>query len=322
LLDHLNTRKFQSYSNVTLDHLNAQNEAERYLYLFLLAKQGEGLSPKSLKDYEQKIGRFVKGLSPATTLSSIKPEEIQWFLVKLRDTCKPVSVRDYFNNIKNWFNWLEANEYIEKNPMARMKKPRAEKHIIQPFTAQQIKDLLALCDDSFMGIRNRALIFAFLDTGLRLSEMASIRLPDIDYGRGVIKVMGKGSRERVVAIGKTTMAALARYIVARTARCMKWSREPETLWISEECWALNGVGIQTMVKRLGKRAGLQNVRCSPHTFRHTFGTSAILNGASMREAQLLLGHSTDKMTREYTATIDSMFAAERHRNFSPVDRLR
>ena len=81
-------------------------------------------------------------------------------------------------------------------------------------------------------------------------------------------------------------------------------------------------GIQIMIKRLGRRAGLRNVRCSPHTFRHTFGTQAIKNGANVFEVQALLGHSTLTMTRKYAATIDSEDAIKHHKNFSPVDRLK
>lgn len=80
-------------------------------------------------------------------------------------------------------------------------------------------------------------------------------------------------------------------------------------------------GIQIMIRRLGKRIGIKTVRCSPHTFRHTFGTRAMLNGASEREVQLLLGHSTDRMTKQYTATITSEVIVGKHKYFSPVDRM-
>lgn len=321
MVDRLITGKSQSRSYVALDRLITKNEVDRYLQLFLISKDGEGLSQKTLGDYYKKITRFTVRVHDKL-IADITQEDIQWYLYDLKATCKPISIQGYFVTLRVWFNWLARNEYITKSPMAKMNKPRAEKHLVQPFQPGHIKDMLDLCDNSFLGTRDRAILLLFLDTGLRLSEMASIKLSDIDYGRSTIKVMGKGAKERVVAMGKTTMAALARYIVARTSRCLKFQREePELLFMTEECGSLHPEGIYRLIKRLGKRAGL-NIRCYPHKLRHTSGTYALINGASMREVQLLLGHSTDKMTREYTATIDSMFAAERHRNFSPVDRLR
>jgi len=255
------------------------------------------------------------------SLSQITPEVVQLFLLKVRENAKPITVRDYFNNIKNWLSWLESNDYLERNPMAKMKKPKVEKHVIKPFSNEQITTLLMLCDDSFNGIRNATIILTFLDTGLRLSEMASIRMSDIDGGRGLIKVMGKGSKERHVAIGKTTMNALARYIVARAKRCHKYNRYPETLWITEECRPVSSNAISLMIRRLGKRAEISGVRCSPHTFRHTAAISCLRNGMGEFNLQFMLGHSDLKMTRKYLGTLgeDELIAA--HRTASPVDKM-
>ena len=175
--------------------------------------------------------------------------------------------------------------------------------------------MLSLCDESrFLGIRNRAIILTFVDTGLRLSEMAGIQLKDIDFDRELIKVMGKGAKERVVGIGKGTQKSVLKYLLIRRDSY-------PCLWVTEEGKPMQARGIQIMIRRLGKRAGLQNVRCSPHTFRHTFGTWSLLNGASEREVQSLLGHSSQRMTQQYTATINSEQAVVAHKRFSPIDRM-
>lgn len=154
----------------------------------------------------------------------------------------------------------------------------------------------------------------FLDTGLRLSELASIQLRDINFDQETIKVMGKGAKERVVRIGKMTQKALLQYLLLR-------HDNHSCLWVTEERKPLTVAGVQVAIKKLCYRAEITDAKRGPHTFRHTFGTRAMLNGASEREVQLLLGHSTDRMTKHYTATITSEYAVSGHRKWSPVDNL-
>ena len=125
-----------------------------------------------------------------------------------------------------------------------------------------------------------------------------MQIEDIDFDRGIIRVMGKGARERVVAIQPRTQKALLRYLLVRHDghRCV---------WVSEEREPLTEWGIAIMIQKLGKRAGLKNVRCSPHTFRHTAATMSLDNGAGEFEVQAMLGHSTLAMTRRYVATLNS-----------------
>jgi integrase/recombinase XerC/integrase/recombinase XerD len=195
----------------------------------------------------------------------------------------------------------------------RLRKPPDK--LIQPFTPEHIRDLLLLCDDSkFLGARNRAIILTFLDTGLRLSELANIELKDLDFDREIIKVMGKGAKERVVRVGKRAQRALLRYLLMRKDGL-------PCLWVSEERRLLTHWGIELMIHKLGKRAGFTGVRCSPHTFRHTSATQSLRNGAGLEQVKSLLGHSTLYMTMRYAATINSEDAVISHRNFSPVDRM-
>ena len=126
--------------------------------------------------------------------------------------------------------------------------------------------------------------------------------------------MGKGQRERTVRIGKKTQKAILRYLL------MRKDNYP-CLWVSEERKPITAGGIQLMIRKLGKRAGLENVRCSPHIFRYTFGTSALLNGGGEFEVQSLLGHSTLSMARRYVATLASENAVVGHRKRGPVDNM-
>lgn len=178
-----------------------------------------------------------------------------------------------------------------------------------------------MCDEkTFPGCRNRAIILTFLDSGLRLSELAGIKLVDVKIGQGVIKVMGKGGKERLAPISKTTKNAILNYIKVRNfgSQC---------LWLTEERKPMTARGVEIMIIRLGKYAGLSGVRCSPHTFRHSFATQAMLNGAPDWAVQQLLGHATLDMTKKYRETINAANALSFYqgnavnKGFSPVEHL-
>ena len=314
-LAHLNRTKFQIGDVASLAHLN--DSLKGCLKIFLLTCQVNNLSPRTIADYAQKIGAFVTfchSEQRQVGAAEITANHIRLFLLDRQQYCKPISVHDYYGTINRFFNWLVEEGIIEQNPMCRMHPPRVPRELVKPFKPQEIGDLVALCDKTFLGTRNRAIILTFLDTGLRLSELANIQLEDMDLDREIIKVMGKGAKERLVGIGKETQKAVLKYLLQRNDGL-------SCLWVTEERRPMQAGGIQIMIRRLGKRAGLTGVRCSPHTFRHSFATSSLKNGANVFEVQALLGHSTLTMTRKYSAMIDSEEAVKHHARFSPVDRL-
>jgi len=317
VLEHMNHQSTQAGSLSALEHMIALGDLDGQLKAFLLSCKVDELSPATLKDYEQKVGAFVKFCSTLqlSDVHYITAHHVRMFLLNLQQRCSPNSVHDYYGCVKRFFNWLVCEGVLPANPMATMRSPRVPKRIICPFSTDHIRDMLLLCDSGkFLGVRNQAIILAFVGTGLRLSEMAGIQLKDIDFDRELIKVMGKGAKERVVGIGKGAQKAMLKYLLLRRDKL-------PCLWVTEEARPMRARGIQIMIRRLGRRAGITGVRVSPHTFRHTFGTWSLLNGASEREVQSLLGHSSQRMTQQYTATINSEHAIKSHHRFSPVDNM-
>jgi len=318
VLNHLTGDKVQIRGLSGLHHLTGRNDLTRHFQGFLLACKVDGLSPRTLADYQYKIGAFVdyctsQGISEPKKLTVTG---IRLFMLKLQEKNAPVSVSDYYRSVKRFLNWMVEERVLKHNPMATIRPPKVPQKVILPFTVEHIKRLLLLCDDrKFLGARNRALILIFLDTGLRLSEMAGIQLEDVDFDRETIKVMGKGAKERVVRIGRTAQKALLRYLL------MRQDSHP-CLWVTEEQSPLTHWGIAGVMRALKQRAGIEGVRCSAHTFRHTFATRALLNGAGEFEVQSLLGHSKLDMTRRYAASLRSEAAVVGHRRFSPVDNMR
>jgi integrase/recombinase XerC len=315
----MNYMNFQIGGLSGLGDMIAENNLKSQLAVFLLSCKVSELSPRTIGDYEQKVGYFVLHCSELgiTDPGAVTTNHVRLFLLKLQGRCNAVSVHSYFGCVKRFLNWLVSEGVIESNPMKTLRSPRVPRKIIRPFLPEDVKHLLARQNDNILlGARNKAIILIFLDTGLRLSEMASIQLKDIDFDRGIIKIMGKGARERVVGLGREAQKAMLRYLLMRRGDGLR------CLWVTEEHKPMKARGIQTMIRRLGKQVRIENARCSAHTFRHTFSTWALLNGATEREVQSLLGHSSQRMTQQYTATINSEQAVMRHKKFSPADSLR
>jgi len=153
-----------------------------------------------------------------------------------------------------------------------------------------------------------------LDTGLRVSEIASIKHDDLDTERGWIKVKGKGATERVVRIGVAAQKALWRYLVHRP------SNGKTELWLTEEGTPLQSDGIQIMIRRLKERAGVRS-RGNCHRFRHTFALNFLRADRNPFNLQYLLGHSDLRMVRHYTATLGMEDALEAHKKASPADLM-
>jgi len=180
--------------------------------------------------------------------------------------------------------------------------------------------MLAVCNwdyehnAKFLGSRNQAIVLVLLDSGVRLSELVGMRLGDIDNEKGYIKVLGKGGKERIVRIGKTTQKALWRYLIYRP------ENSRQDLWLTEEGKPLNSSGIQSLIKRLKQRAGV-NSSGSIHRFRHTFALNFLRADRNVFNLQYLLGHSDLDMVRRYTATLGMEDALKAHEKASPADLL-
>jgi site-specific recombinase XerD len=166
----------------------------------------------------------------------------------------------------------------------------------------------------FLGSRNKAIVLVLLDAGVRLSELTGMKLEDVNTSNGNIRVLGKGSRERIVRIGKTAQKALWRYLMYRP------DNGNEELWLTEEGKPLSPTAVQCMVKGLKERAGIKGGGCI-HRFRHTFALNFLRVDKNVFNLQYLLGHSELEMVRRYTATLGVEDALAAHEKASPADTM-
>jgi site-specific recombinase XerD len=233
----------------------------------------------------------------------------------------PATVNHYGRVIKRLFRWAsDEEEYVTDNGIWRLKLPSPAYRQIEPYTDGEVMAMLDACEEQFrgesrfLGSRNKAIIAVFADTGLRLSELANIKLSDLHPRLQQVKVMGKGSKMRVVPLQGESMKSLNRYLLHRPQEVPDW------LWVSEDGTHFTDESITTMVERLKKRAGVTSGGMV-HRFRHYFATRYLEAGGNPNSLRLLLGHESYAMVLHYTRLVSARKAVKEHEQFSPLNNL-
>ena len=283
---------------------------------FLIAGQARGLSPKTLAWYRMIGARFAafregSGADPA--LAALTTGEARTWVVALQASgLAPVSVAGFVRGLKAISAWWAAEAFLAEDPLRRLARPRVPQRLIATLSPSELERLLAVARP-----RERLLIGLLLDTGLRLGELADLRVGDL-LADGYLRVRGKGNKERLVPLGSVTGARLAGYL--RRGRPRPIGAWVDHLFLGRDGRPLSAAAIQHVLRRLGRRAGLAGVRTNPDTFRHTFAKLYLLNGGDLFSLQRILGHTTLDMVRRYV-NLDAREVKRQHASASPLDRL-
>lgn len=230
----------------------------------------------------------------------------------------------YYRTLRRFFNWVVSEGYLEKTPVANIKPEPPKEQPVEPYSQADLIKIIAVCDhdfasgDKFLGSRNKAIILLFVDTGMRLSELANLRLHELDLDRGRVAVLGKGGWQRVVAYNAGTKKALWKYLAFREQRTKESAKG--WLWVTEEGMKLSICGLHVAFRRIKKRAGI-NSPGAVHKLRHTFALNALRGLKDPTLLQLLFGHKSLEMTRRYTQGLKIEEALEAIDKASPVERL-
>lgn len=280
---------------------------------FMLHQRTSRHTAKTLDYYNYSLGRFSKWLESegCTDTAQIDANTIRRFLLDLEATLKPNSIHGIARAIRALFSFLVREEMLDETPMAKVKMPKTDKTLLPSFTPEEIHKLEKGTEGKDpTNIRNRAIVLLLLDSGLRLSECASLSVGDIDPQTGLMKVMGKGRKERVSKLGATALRAFARYARLRGG-------EPgQPLWIGKQ-GPMTAYGLAECLEKLGKRVG---VHAHPHKFRRSCALMMLRSGADVFSVQYLLGHADLGVMRRYLAQTDSDISRA-HERHSPVDGL-
>lgn len=241
-------------------------------------------------------------------------DEGRWGLAQCRRKARPQTVQTYHAHLRAFFRWLESEELIDGNPMAKIKPPVVRQDQVQPFTQDQVRSLLEAARNAKYLKRDIGILTLLLDTGVRASELCSLRIKDLDLQGRRFTVQGKGNKVRTLYFGREALKALRGYLAREP-------RDPEDpVFIAEKGEAFTRSGLRQLLERLGAAAGVQSMRCSPHTCRHTFAVSFLRAGGNLFSLQQLLGHTDLRMTRRYVALAEADLETQ-SRAFSPMDHL-
>lgn len=314
-----------------LDHITYKLTLDGLTKGYILTIKTEGKSRHTVYFYESILNRFlwyaenhdfphdpneVNRFHIAEFLSYVQNEPIRWgdTSTSARRPANQTTVRHYYRTLYTFFSWLVREGFANDNPASHIKTPTAGNKVIEALTTFEINSLFSACSGkTSLDVRNKAILSLFLDTGLRVSELANLNIDDIDMDSGAILVRhGKGNKQRVVHAGIKAQKILWKYITIHR------KSESNRLFINRSGDPLDTVGVKILIKRLGEKAG---VKVHPHKLRHTFAISYLRAGGDVFSLQYLLGHSTLQMTQRYLQSLNADDAINAHRKYSPLDNL-
>lgn len=233
----------------------------------------------------------------------------------------PASLARKISAIRGLFRFLVREQLCASDPTELLSSPRLVRPLPGALTPEEITRLLAAPNvGDAHGLRDRAMLELFYASGLRISELGALTIQQIDLEHGLVRVFGKGSKERVVPMGEKAVRAIETYLEAGRPQFVKASRTRSHLFLSERGGPLSRVRLWMLVRHYAKLAGIKRA-VKPHLLRHSFATHLLSGGADLRAIQEMLGHANISTTEIYTA-VEATRILEHHRRFHPRGRKR
>lgn len=277
-----------------------------------------GNSPHTVDNYTRDVRRLAvyavsRGVKDP---DGVSPRLLREFVYHLKDLgLAPASIRRQISSSRTYFRFLVVEGHAIRDPSDRLEMPKAWRKLPEVLSHDELEALLSAPNpDEALAWRDRALLEVAYATGVRVSELVSLGMQDIWYDDALVRVLGKGGKERLVPIGRRALGAAALY--AREIRpTLDRGETKARFFLNARGRPLTRVGAWSIIKRCAQRAGLDK-RVSPHTLRHTFATHLLEGGADLRAVQEMLGHADLSTTQIYTH-VDREYLRSVHKNYHP-----
>jgi integrase/recombinase XerD len=287
-------------------------------YLGVLALE-RNLSDNTIKSYKNDISallRFVEDRK-IDDPSKIDYHILSSFFKTLQEIgLSRTSAARYYSALKGFFTYLHINKYITTNPIERVPAPKLSKTLPGVLSVDEVNKVLSQPDtDDKLGLRDKAILEIFYACGTRVSELIELKISGLFFNEEIIRVFGKGSKERLIPIGSSAIRWVTEYIKKSRPLLEKKMKSENYLFLNNRGTKLSRMGVWKIVNRYVKEAGIEK-EVHPHTFRHSFATHLLEGGADLRAVQEMLGHSDISTTQIYTH-IDRDYIKQVHKQFHP-----
>jgi integrase/recombinase XerD len=285
------------------------------------------LRPLTLESYARDLRTFARWLTAAgKTFDTTDRRLIEGYLRELGQLLSPRTVARHLSSLRGFFRWRVLENFSSLNPAEDVEGPRLPRHLPGVLTVEEVEKIIdAAAGDDPTALRDRAMLEVAYCCGLRVSELVSLRRRDVQFESGMLRVMGKGGKERFVPVGDRALDAVKLYLFSGRASirgCDKSGKmrtlpdeAKDVLFLNRHGRPLTRFGFWRILQSYVQRCGIETA-VTPHTFRHTFATHLIEGGADLRVVQELLGHASISTTEIYTH-LDREYLRETLRSFHP-----
>jgi integrase/recombinase XerD len=287
-------------------------------YLTLLRYE-KNLSENTTNSYQTDIFKFLHFIQEnnISDLNSITSNHIAKYLESQKDLgIDSATTARYMSSLKGFFRFLEDNSYIEKNPTEKLASVKKARKLPAVLSVVEIDMILKQPDTAdITGLRDRAILETFYSSGLRVSELINLKINDLYFNDEVIRVLGKGSKERIIPIGQNAIYWVKEYLTRSRPYLEKKTKSQSYVFLNKRGTKLSRMWIWKIVENYSQSAGIKK-EIHPHTFRHSFATHLLEGGADLRAVQEMLGHADISTTQIYTH-VDRNFIKQEHKAHHP-----
>lgn len=279
------------------------------------------LSKNTVENYSHDIQRFMEFIEVRAkkVFHEVLHDDIVDYIKLLTDLgLSSKSIARNISSLKTFYKFLISEEMLETSPLEHIQAPKAWKKIPDVLTVQEIEKILKFIDSSnYNGIRDQAIVEVMYGCGLRVSELIGLTMHQVLFEQNILRIWGKGSKERLVPLGKYAKNSLNLYLRDARPILIKGKSLPE-VFLNFRGRPLSRMGVWKILKKWVEKAGIEK-KVTPHTLRHSFATHLLEGGANLRSVQEMLGHSDISTTEIYTH-IDREYLQEVYNTFHPRDK--
>ena len=283
--------------------MDIEKEIYDYMNYLIIERQ---LSSNTIDAYKRDLYSFFNYVNKK--YNNITKEDIINYIKYLNSELNPKSVNRHIVTLKNYFNFLEKNSMININPCENITGLKTKKSIPRVLSEEDIDKLLDINPKNAFEYRNKAMLELMYSSGLRVSELLNLNVNDIDFDLNIVRIFGKGSKERIMPINEIATSFLYDYINIYRKTLLK-NKVNDILFLNSRGEKLSRQGFFKILKEIAREKGIKK-ELSPHTLRHSFATHLLNHGADLRSIQTMLGHENIETTQIYTHVSNNMVKEE------------